>query len=84
MGFPKHSTAQYRAFSRSQKKFKNQSQCSEAYVVCVCVCVCVCVRVCVCMHTLASSLSRHVQRFAIPWTVAHQSSLPMGFSMQEY
>ena len=43
--------------------------------VCVCVCVCVCVRA----HML-----RHVQLFAIPWTVAHQVPLFMGFSRQEY
>ena len=29
------------------------------------------------------SLSR-VRLFAIPWTVVHQASLPMGFSRQEY
>ena len=27
---------------------------------------------------------RHVQSFAIPWTVAHQAPLSMGFSRQEY
>ena len=26
----------------------------------------------------------HVQFFATPWTVAHQASLSMGFSKQEY
>ena len=26
----------------------------------------------------------HVQLFAIPWTVAYQSPLSMGFSRQEY
>ena len=26
----------------------------------------------------------HVQLFATPWTVAHQASLSMGFSRQEY
>ena len=26
----------------------------------------------------------HVQLFAIPWTVAHQAPLSMGFSRQEY
>ena len=34
------------------------------------VCVCVCVS--------------HVQLFATPWTVAHQASLSMEFSRQEY
>ena len=33
------------------------------------------------MH--AQSLS-HVQFFMTPWTVAHQASLSMGFSRQEY
>ena len=33
------------------------------------------------LHT--PSLS-HVQLLAIPWTVAHQASLSMGFSRQEY
>ena len=33
-----------------------------------------------------SVLSRfsHVQLFAIPWTIAHQAPLSMGFSRQEY
>ena len=26
----------------------------------------------------------HVQFFATPWTIAHQASLSMGFSKQEY
>ena len=26
----------------------------------------------------------HVQLFETPWTVAHQASLPMGFSRQDY
>ena len=38
----------------------------------MCVCVCVCV------------LVFHVQLFATPWTVAHQATLSMGFSWQEY
>ena len=29
-------------------------------------------------------LLSHVRLFAIPWTVAHQAPLPMGFSRQEY
>ena len=47
--------------------------------VCVCVCVCVCVYVCV-------SLSRTVVvwLFVTPRTVAHQTSLPMELSRQEY
>ena len=36
----------------------------------MCVCVCVCVRVC-------------TQLAVTPWTVAHHSSLSMGFSRQE-
>ena len=43
---------------------------------CVCVCVCVCVYGC-------QSLSC-VWFFATPWTVAHQASLSIGFSRQEY
>ena len=34
--------------------------------------------VCVC------SVSRHIQLFEIPWTVAHQALLSMGFPRQEY
>ena len=41
------------------------------------VCVCVCVHVCACVLS-------HVQLFAIPWTVALQAPLSMGFSRQEY
>ena len=40
-------------------------------------CVCVCLWVCV------QSLN-HVQLFVIPWTVAHQAPLSMGFPTQEY
>ena len=40
---------------------------------CVCVCVCVCVL----------GLSR-VRLFVAPWTVAHQTPLPVGFPRQEY
>ena len=29
-------------------------------------------------------LLSHVQFFATPWTIAHQASLSMGFSRQEY
>ena len=29
-------------------------------------------------------LRKHVQLSATPWTVAHQASLSMGFSRQEY
>ena len=36
-----------------------------------------------CMKVKVKSLS-HVRLFAIPWTVAHQASLSMGFSRQEY
>ena len=35
------------------------------------------------MKVKVKSLSR-VQLFAIPWTVAYQAPLSMGFSMQEY
>ena len=40
---------------------------------CVCVCVCVCVLV-----------TQSVRLFVTPWTVAHQPSLSVGFSKQEY
>ena len=45
--------------------------------MCVCVCVCVCACACACM------LSR-VRLFETLWTIAHQASLSMGFSRQEY
>ena len=35
-------------------------------------------------HVCVLSHFSHVQHFATPWTVAHQASLPMGFSRQEY
>ena len=47
----------------------------ESFNMGMCVCVCVC--------THAQLLSC-VQLFAIPWTVAFQSPLSMGFSRQEY
>ena len=44
-------------------------------ICCVCVCVCVCVHA----HTqLCQTL------FEIPWTIAHQAPLSMGFPRQEY
>ena len=55
-------------------------KCSSKYLAfisnsCVCACVCVCVCVLSCFG--------HVQLFAIPWTVARQAPLSMGFSRQE-
>ena len=47
-----------------------------------CVCVYMCVCVCVCVHMCAQLLS-HVLLFIIPWTVARQAPLSMGFSRQE-
>ena len=51
--------------------------------MCVCVCVCVCNlqkynKLC---HTCMLS---HVQFYAIPWTIACQAPLSMGFSRQDY
>ena len=43
--------------------------------VCVCVCVCVCVG-----GVLSCSV---VSVFVIPWTVAHQAPLSIGFARQE-
>ena len=40
---------------------------------------CVCMCVCVSIHVLSC-----VRLFATPWTVAHQASLSVGFSRQEY
>ena len=37
--------------------------------------------VCVCVHACVLSCA---QLFEIPWTVAHQASLSMGFPRQEY
>ena len=34
-----------------------------------------------CVHV---QLLSHIQLFAIPWTVAHQAPLSMGFPRQEY
>ena len=36
------------------------------------------------MHVCVLSHFSHIQVFATPWTVAHQTSLSMGFSSQEY
>ena len=41
--------------------------------------MCLCVFVCVCAQLLS-----HVQLFEIPWAVAHQALLSMGFPRQEY
>ena len=46
----------------------------------MCVCVCVCVCVCMCMLSCIS----HVKLLATLWTVAHQDSLSMKFSRQDY
>ena len=39
---------------------------------------------CMKANTIYTQLFGHVQLFVIPWTVAHQTSLSMGFSKQEY
>ena len=36
------------------------------------------------VHAYLLSSFSHIQLFATPWTVAHQASLSMGFSRQEY
>ena len=46
------------------------------------VCVCVCVCVCACARML-SHFSR-IQLFSTLWTAAHQASLSIRFSRQEY
>ena len=51
--------------------FQNNSSTKES--VCVCVCVCVCML----SHSAVSDS-------VTPWTVAHQPSLSMEFSRQEY
>ena len=35
-------------------------------------------------HAMSCLLLSHVRLFATPWTVAHEASLSMGFSRQEY
>ena len=35
-------------------------------------------------HMSCAQSINHVQLFAIPWTIAHQAVLSMGFSRQEY
>ena len=39
---------------------------------------------CACMHACMLSHFSHVQLFATPWNVAHQATLTMEFSRQEY
>ena len=39
---------------------------------------------CVCLYLYYLWMLSHVQLFATPWTVAHQATLPMKFSRQEY
>ena len=36
------------------------------------------------LHAYMLSCFSHVQLLVIPWTVAHQAPLSMGFSRQEY
>ena len=61
--------------------------------MCVYICMYIYTRVCVCVCDTqnlyrgpACMLSHfsHVQLFAIPWTVAHQAPLSLGFFRQEY
>ena len=40
--------------------------------------------ICVSLAYLCVCLLSHVQLFVTLWTVAHQASLTMGFSWQEY
>ena len=65
------------------------SFCILLLVMCVCVRACAYVRVRVRMRVRACAgahTHRHsqIQFFATPWTVAHQASLSIGFSRQEY
>ena len=50
----------------------SSTQFSTVCIMCVCVCVCV------------FSCFSHIWLFAIPWTVARQAPLSLGFSRQEY
>ena len=50
--------------------------------VCVCVCVCACESLWVCMYVCQATSV--MSDSAIPWTVAHQAPLSMGFSRQEW
>ena len=52
------------------EKIEASGQMIQLYTVCVCVC--------------ALSHFSNVRLFATPWTIAHQVSLSMGFSRQEY
>ena len=52
----------------------------ESIRVCVCVCVCVCARAHARVHTRTQSCPTHCD----PWAVAHQATLSMEFSRQEY
>ena len=45
-----------------------------------CACVCMCVCVCVCVR--ARSVASIVSDFVIPWTLAHQASLSVGFPIK--
>ena len=50
--------------------------------MCVCVCVCTCVHTCT--HGTCTWLLSHVGLFETLWTVAHWTSLSMGFFKQEH
>ena len=58
----------------------------------MCVCACVCACACICVFTWqclgnGSLLSNHKavsNSFVIPWAVAHQTPLSMGFPRHEY
>ena len=46
--------------------------------------MCVCVCVCVCVCTIAADYLQIMSDSVIPWTVALQAPLSMGYPRQEY
>ena len=74
--FLKDLTVAHRVTKRDSFKFTvPETKSSVLYMLlCVCVCVCVCV----------FSFSVISDSFVIPWTVAHQAPLSMGFYQQVY
>ena len=63
----------------------NKAQClanTTKEITCMYIKTCVCVCVCVCARARAQSFSQ-VRLFVIPWTIACQALMSMGFSRQE-
>ena len=79
-----YGVAQSRARLKQLSSSSREIESIGCVCVCVCVLVCVCVCVCVCLCVCVFSCSVMFWVFVTPWPVAHQATLSIELSRQEY